>query len=309
MTNKDINFDPYKTTTLRSFDFERVLKQYDSNWDNNDAKYTELQSGYRTLNFVDGVKFVISEHFNVAPFAHPIPRYSDILLDIRSYSKFDKVKKVINITDYSRFQLDMVRVRLMQLSRMDIEISDILLASKLPALVYSTAINNIITSRHPLESESGQIIQILALMYYVNLFHKDDYWVNSDNALKAAGKYAKALRVNPAVMIKLTEQNIPLNSLEDLTEAIKKYSESRLLDNIDPGTILTLSKSLWHGAGAAELSAVALDDPATLMALCYSSIKDFNYRKTRIGLISNIYKNEINQFCEYIEYLIRQLVK
>lgn len=307
MTSSKIIFNPYASATLLGFDTERVLKAYREYWNNDSVRYEGIVSGQRRLNFVKDIKFVVSEHTRVPPFIHPIVSDGTILLDIRSYSKYDKINRQIMITDYSRFRLDMIRAMLMNFTVANHVVDDILIASKLPALVYATAINNIITSRHPLEAEAGQTIQILALMYYINKFYKDNYWADSDRVNKGINKYARPLRINPSEVMRLAGLKIPLNTLEELTDAIKEHANTNLLENIDPGTLLTLSTSLWWGPNRGDLVAVALDDPATLIAMCYSAIMDHNYKNTKIGLIAKIYKNDSDQFTDYISYFVKTI--
>lgn len=296
-------FDPYSSTTLSGVDTGKIMKSLDSYYNDSDVEWESLCVGTRTIpTRPDWANYIIAPHLRVPSFNHPIRNKwtRDISIDLRTYTSFDKVERKIMIKDLSLFKIDQIRSTFIHLTP-ELSAEEFLSFSKLPAVIYATAIANMITMRNPLEADALQNIMALALMFYVNRFYPYSVWDDEDTARQMAKKYATALRINPSVIIEFADKKIPLNSLSDLAKAIGEHSNSLRLENITAGSLILMSRSLWYGPNAADMIAVGLDDPSTFMALCYAACEEFNYRKTKIGAIAAMYKSDIPEYSKYIK--------
>lgn len=296
-----IIFDPYKSATLMGYSVDKIVGAYNRYWNDSETKYEGLSCGNKFMFLETNKDYVISTHERVPSFLHPIIDHDtgNILIDVRPYTSYDKSDKVISVKNDSLYRIDHIRAALMYTTFRE-DVSSLAPISKLPALVYATSISKILTTRDQLEASSLQVVMILSLMYFTSKFSQENVWGDEDKARQMAKKYAGALRVDVGKILELAELNPPLNDLEDLCSAIREYSGSLRLENVNSGHLLTLSRVLWYGPNAADLVAVALDDPATFMALCYASSEEFNYKKTSIGLAVKVYKSHADSFKEYI---------
>lgn len=276
--------DVYDTIACNGYRMEKIINELQK----------ELITNYSIADLVideqivRGIKVLIGENDNIAPFTHPVLVYNNdkpcVVIDIRRLVR----RKSSDITNYEisnkiDYDLLVLRARLQAVAIFD-SAEQLKNFDYLPTTIFARWVNNSISFKLGLAPHDQNITTIIAMGYYLNLF--DDGNNLSDIALMVA----KNTYIDPHMVTDTLEINdFKLDTLTGLVDQLKNKISNIRIEKLNLPLFLSSLTYGWRGNSAKEVMAIALEHPPTWIACLATAMKDKGFKDSPIAKISKFY--------------------
>jgi hypothetical protein len=150
----------------------------------------------------------------------------------------------------------------------------------IPAKAFTRWIGLTLTHRYNLSLDVQIRINVFAAYYYLLRFMEETVDVSVLHRL--AGKVTQIVGVPTPQVIMIIEEAGMVQSVQDFVGAVSQHSGSVRLEKLKYVDLFTLLATSWVGVNSRENVGVALEDPATLLAMLFCAVDDRSFRKTVI---------------------------
>lgn len=226
---------------------------------------------------------------HVPPFIHPLlvtgTNHKEYLFsDFRNFVRVVDDKQVVkNASEYK-----LARARLVMGKAWLTAGPDALFGiSIVPMQVYGAWISQALRQRFALDALDQLRLSILATFYYQSLFVEasefDEHLMDKFNA-----GCIRSLRAPAKLVFETTDKlkTMKLANINDFCVAVQTILENQRLEHFNAGLLITILKSSWWSANAADILAASLEHPPTWMALIYCALADRTYRNSNLAEIT-----------------------
>lgn len=222
------------------------------------------------------------------PMVHPIDNIDSVLVDMRPFTKADRVG-AITISSRSDYKFLMNYGSLVN-AWVNNGQSIFANINVLPGKVYATWIGNAITRLLSLDAKYQLHTKVMAGMFFECQFEKYEGTDFNDRERRrvaiACSKYA---RINSNQAEELLMGVVPMYNLNEFIDELKKLNP--IYDNLTLANLYAAIARSWFGPQASVLSAVAAEYPPALYVMIDYALNHSGFNKTVIG---NIVWNERN---------------
>lgn len=145
--------------------------------------------------------------------------------------------------------------------------------------IFAGWLSDTITKRFGLNPEDQLAIYVLSHFYYKTLFYNKDIFTD-DEKLEFAHHTIKDSRVPANFVMGIFDKIGKMGSIHDYLENIKKIVESRRIQEINLGTLITVIGTTWYGTNSKEILTVALEHPPTFISIAAVAVTQRFYKKS-----------------------------
>jgi hypothetical protein len=212
-----------------------------------------------------------------------------VIFDMRNYANFDLGMgrvKTRYVTDYN---FAVLRAAL-QKRWMDSSPNTLRDFSILPVTLYSSLISEVVKRRLALDAGAQARVAVMAAYYYLCQFTNSDTVPEAD-LHKFADIIKRATYQDAGRVYEIIEDLPVIKSISEFCDITKeKAGAIQLKDQLNPVLLFTLVKNTWFGAAAERIICAGLEHPPTWIAVATSSLMEFGYQKSQIGILAQRYK-------------------
>ncbi len=232
----------------------------------------------------------------IKSFLHPLAvPYEDafqIAVDVRTAGKFDLVNNGFAIRDKESYDGICLRGHLTDLW-VNHSPDPLRNFSPLPLELYSSWLAERIAKRLGLEAKAQAQVHILAAIFYLNNFWKDE----PADKLMMKSQITRATRMNDLMVSEVLEQRHVISDLADFCVACQEVTQSQRFKHVDAGILLQIIGGDWYGAHK-EIIAVALEHPPTWLGVIWEGFNNRGMRNSGLAQIleRNSYRRQKDLF-------------
>lgn len=145
--------------------------------------------------------------------------------------------------------------------------------------IFAGWLSDTITKRFGLNPEDQLAIYVLSHFYYKTLFFNKDVF-SEDEKLEFAHHTIKDSRVPAKFVLSIFDKIGKMGNINDYLSNMKEIVESRRINEINLGTLITIIGTTWYGTNSKEILTVALEHPPTFMAISAVAVTQRFYKKS-----------------------------
>lgn len=145
--------------------------------------------------------------------------------------------------------------------------------------IFAGWLSDTITKRFGLNPEDQLAIYVLTHFYYKTLFYSKDEF-SEDEKLEFAHHTIKDSRVPAKFVMGIFDKIGKMANISDYLENMKKIVESRRIQEINLGVLITIIGTTWYGTNSKEILTVALEHPPTFIAIAAVAVTQRFYKKS-----------------------------
>ena len=228
------------------------------------------------------IHFVVSGETPV--FRHPIivrDRNSNntVVVDLRAYGRIDASGRITGNWDNNFY---IRRAQILKKIWLDENNRDATLSyNDLPIKAFAHMVSLNITRRKNLTLNTEVKIKVIAAFYYICLHYRDMFISNSEAAFNLAKKISRVTTVPIDLVVDILDKVGFIENIYDLAKALRDHTDEIKLAKLEAKELILLTGGIWFGHNAAENVAVALEHPATFLAML-SLLTEQIYRKSTL---------------------------
>lgn len=293
---------PYQTTPCKDYKLKEIVSEL----------LLGKIDGY-LLDRGDGIYLATPSMSQLPIFTQPITRIEmdnrqdvpDVIIDGRTMLRENRTGSgegrwmVSNVTEHE-FQL--IRARIQQLwMRPNFDKLDLLRVGDLGAVTFVNWICKSLSSKMGLDPQQYLNTTIIVAYYYACLHYEHAHF-GEDDKMKIVSQVSRWTRVPAANVIPLVDQLDYMETIHDLVGALKQYSGSMRLNQLNAGLVYALLGGSWFGNNSRETVAVALEHPPTFTALMKAALELRSYKNAMLSKVASLQTRGGND-AEYLKNL------
>jgi hypothetical protein len=237
-----------------------------------------------TLHFLRGAG---GHEDSVPSIVHPFHLYDGVrkqeycVLDMRPYGQMDTRQGTFKYRDKAGARLLIIR-GLLEVHANNNGLGYLRDLSILPAAAFSRIISQNISFRYNLDPGQQIIISIVSAYYYYCLFAQGNM-DDEDFHVQCTQKISRACNIDATTVNQQIRDMGVIQDLSGLVSQIKTSTGSVQLEHFDTAALLQIITGLWFGAYSREIVGVGLEHAPTWVALCYASVDDATFSRSRLA--------------------------
>lgn len=253
----------------------------------------------RTEEEIDTILVLQPGPADIPPFAHPLRvELNDrqlIIIDARNFMRMQPNGQAIVSAN---LDYNTLRNRALLEAAGDRVGSDALLAlNNLHITVFIRWVADAVGRRLGLAPEIQIRLTILTGLYYLSLFVNDGELMlelDEKTKLQIATKISRASYISVEEVLKtLDEVGEIRTDIYGFVDALKKHGSSSRFDNLTIALLYNIMYAgSWFGSNRNELVSVALEQPATYLAMLSMAIQERGYKDTALGKLVKTYDRQ-----------------
>jgi hypothetical protein len=231
----------------------------------------------------------------IPAFAHPMlfvdGEYSCIVVDVRSFGRWDQHQHSFKVTNPIEYQLAVHRAHLNQvwIKQSPSIMRDI---SALPLSIFASWISENMTKRYGLDPGEQYKVAIYAAVFYLSQFVQGmQYTFTEQERIRMSMAISKALHVSSKDVLDVLDADNDISVMNGegcpVIETVYSFCNvvsglSVRLKDFNPGVLYAILGNTWFGYNAKEMVAVALEHPPTWMAILLAALSERTYKNSGI---------------------------
>jgi hypothetical protein len=221
-----------------------------------------------------------------------------IASDLRKYVRPDK-EQALNIKDITKDTNNVNFILIRTLATQEFLSGDVGTFREIYkgiTTALAMVISNIITVSLPLNPVEKVYIEIVISFYANRLFSNTNNMDELKDAVYARITNSKlSIPVNHnTVVTVMSGCNLNANTIEDLITNIKTVLPAEKANLVSTELLINSMSNLWFGPGGTEAMIIALEHMPTWIALVYSCISDNTFKRSRLAMLLDKSKRNIN---------------
>lgn len=162
-----------------------------------------------------------------------------------------------------------------------------LLSLPLGLSVYSTWVGMAINGRYPTDPLTQLKISVLAAIFYINNFYKEDQIADRSHKATLQSMITRHCDFVSPEVAAIVDEYSTLSDIESFCTAVREYTQSVRLRDLNVATLFEAVGGYWYGNDGRETMAVCLEYPPVWLGILLTSLVDRSYQRTRLGDITN----------------------
>lgn len=277
---------PYQTTPCKDYNLKAIVQ--------------ELLLGKvdgLLLDRGDGIWMTTPIMNHLPIFTQPITRIEmdnrkdvpDVIIDGRTMLRQNRgadSNEQWLVANVSEHEFQLIRAKLQRLWMHDhFDKLDLLRVGDLGAITFINWISKSLSSKLGLDPQQYLNTSVI-VGYYFACLHYDEAHFGEDDKMKIVSQVSRWTRVPVANFMNIVDQLGYMNGIRDLVDALKQFSGSLRLNQLNVGLIYALLGGSWFGNNSRETVAVSLEHPPTFTALMKAALELRSYKNAMLSKVA-----------------------
>lgn len=234
------------------------------------------------------LQILLPDETTIPAFGHPVRvDFNDRTVfvgDTRACTRYDRANN-FSITSAGDYQLWLQRLVLQWPWEMK-GASTIYQLGQFQTMIFSRWIGDNITRRFGLDVDAQLKIHAIAAYYFYSINDEvEEEFYSEAEVRNIASMMSRYTLPKTDALISVMEEVPIMRNINDLVQAISKYSGSVRLSAFNVAALYQIIGGSWFGSNAREIVAVAIEHPPTFACLLYNALTNRTYKAAGLSQI------------------------